>query len=59
MKPVHRPDSRLRDLAMRDLLDVQARMDLVTLAQHARDRREELPFIELEVIDLGGEGGGA
>ncbi|HKP08301.1 MAG TPA: hypothetical protein VJU58_13695 [Microbacterium sp.] len=50
-------DPALRDLAMRDLLDVQVKMDLVHFAQHARDRREERPFVEMGCVDVGGEGG--
>ena len=45
------------DRASAQIAEVMARMEAIELRQLARDRREERPFVDLEVIDLGGESG--
>jgi len=45
------------DRATAQVSEVLTRIEHVELRQLARDHVEERPFIELEVVDLGGEGG--
>lgn len=47
-----RERARVQD---RDVPVVIVTIEQIELGQHARDRAEERPYIEMEVIDLGGE----